>query len=78
MSTDQAARLTGEVISVNHSVDCCRITIELKGDLSQTAAIMKQSLVTLGVAEGTPVFAAVDATHMLVDVVRMEDDALPC
>lgn len=78
MSTDQAGRLTGEVISVNHRVDSCRITIELKGDLSQTASIMKQSLVTLGVTEGSSVCAAVDTAPMLVDVVRIEDEPLPC
>ena len=78
MSSDQASRLTGEVISVNHSSDSCRITIELKGDLSQTAAVMKQSLVDLGFVEGASLYAAVDAAQMLVDVVRSEDGAISC
>lgn len=78
MSIDQAGRLTGEVISVNHSADSCRITIELKGDLSQTAGIMQQALVALGMTEGSSVCALVDTTPMLVDVVRIEDEALPC
>lgn len=78
MSIDQAGRLTGEIISVNHSADSCRITIELKGDLSQTASIMQQSLVALGMAEGSSVRAAVSTTPMLVDVVRIEDEPLPC
>lgn len=77
MSTDLGGKLTGEVISVNHSADSCRITIELKGSPAQTAAIMKQSVAELGVVEGALVCAQVDTAQVLVDVIHEGDCALP-
>jgi molybdopterin-binding protein len=75
MSTELGSKLTGEVISVSHSAESCRITIELKGSPSQTAAVMKQSLAEFGIAEGTPVCAQVDSSQVLVEVVQ-QDNAL--
>jgi hypothetical protein len=78
MSTEATSRLTGEIISVNHCADSCRITIEFRGDLSQTAAVMKQALVDFGAVEGAAVNAAVNATQVLIDVGGREEGALPC
>ena len=49
--------LTGEIISVTHTADSCRITIELKGTPADTASLMKQRLVELGFVKGTHVRA---------------------
>jgi len=60
--------LWGEVTSVMHSANSCRITIELKGAPDQTAVIMKESTVEIGILEGAPVCAEVDASKVLVGV----------
>lgn len=69
--------LAGEVISVTHSADSCRITIELKGTPAVTAALMKQSLVELGVVEGAPVCADVSASSVLVGICHDGECLLP-
>ncbi len=60
--------LAGEVISVTHTANSCRITIELKGTPATTAALMKQSAVQWGFIEGKQVSARLEASHVLVGV----------
>ena len=68
--------LWGEVTSVMHSTNSCRITIELKGTLDQTAMIMKQSTVEIGIREGAQVCAEVDASHVAVGVCHCAECAI--
>jgi molybdopterin-binding protein len=68
MRIRQRNTLWGEVTSVAHSANSCRITIELKGTLEQTAIIMKESTVELGILEGAQVCAEVDASSVLVGI----------
>lgn len=70
-------RLVGEVLSVTHSATNCRITIELAGTPEITAALMKQSLVELGVMEGAQVCADVDASSVLIGMCRDQECSLP-
>ena len=68
--------LWGEVTSVMHSANSCRITIELRGTTDQTAAIMKESTVEIGIREGAQVCAEVDASNVVVGVCRTAECAL--
>ena len=68
--------LWGEVTSVMHSKNSCRITIELKGTTDQTAVIMKESTVEIGILEGAKVCAEVDATNIRVGMCHNEECAL--
>jgi molybdopterin-binding protein len=55
MLTRERTTLWGEVLSVTHSANSCRITIDLKGTPDMTAMIMKESTVEIGLAEGAKV-----------------------
>ena len=68
--------LWGEVTSVMHSANSCRITIELKGTPDQTAVIMKESTVEIGVLEGAKVCAEVDASNVLIGMCHNGECAL--
>jgi molybdopterin-binding protein len=68
--------LWGEVTSVMHSANSCRITIELKGTTEQTAMIMKESTVELGILEGAKVCAEVNAAKVLIGMCHNEECAL--
>jgi len=68
--------LWGEVTSVMHSANSCRITIELKGTTDQTAVIMKESTVELGILEGAKVCAEADASNVLIGMCQNEECAL--
>jgi molybdopterin-binding protein len=68
MLTRERTTLWGEVLSVTHSANSCRITIDLKGTPDMTAMIMKESTVEIGLAEGATVCAEVDASTVLVGI----------
>ncbi|MHB8971647.1 MAG: TOBE domain-containing protein [Pirellulaceae bacterium] len=68
MLTRERTTLWGEVLSVTHSANSCRITVELKGTPDMTAMIMKESTVEIGLAEGATVYADVDASNILIGV----------
>ncbi|MHB0955182.1 MAG: TOBE domain-containing protein [Pirellulaceae bacterium] len=68
MLTRERTTLWGEVLSVTHSANSCRITIELKGTPDMTAMIMKESSVEIGLAEGATVCAEVDASSVLIGI----------
>ena len=68
--------LWGEVTSVMHSANSCRITIELKGTPDQTAVIMKESTVEIGILEGAQVCAKADASNILIGVCPTAEVAL--
>ena len=70
--------LTGEIISVTHTADDCRITIELKGSPALTASLMKQRLVELGIVERAPVTAHVGTSHVLVDLCGVGSPSVEC
>ena len=76
MRIHQRNTLWGEVTSVTHSANSCRITIELKGTPDQTAVIMKESIVELGLLEGAKVCAEVDASNVLVGICQNVECAL--
>lgn len=59
-----------------HSASGCRVTIEFQGTLDQTAAIMKESTVEMGLVEGTPVCAEVTTAHLTVGVDQPAECAL--
>lgn len=60
--------LWGEITSVTHSANSCRITIELKGTPDQTAMIMKEATVEIGIREGAQVCAEAGASHVVAGV----------
>ncbi len=61
-------RLYGKVTSVAHSPQSCRVTIELSGTPELTAAIMKESIVELGIEQGQEVCAEIRKARMYVGV----------
>ncbi len=69
MITTSTSRLHGRVTSVAHSPQSCRITIELSGTPELTAAIMKETMVELGIEEGQEVTADLRAARISVNVV---------
>jgi molybdopterin-binding protein len=78
MLTSSRNALVGEIISVTHTADSCRITIELQGTPAVTASLMKQRLVELGLMEGAPVLARVDAPNVLIGLCGVEAPAVQC